>query len=93
MTPVARQVGCLFSEIFATFFGIKSLNNLLFNKFKCKLAWAASYRGRAQCDSCNNSKYRKQDYFCFVFCFVFSHSMSRIALVSKKGDQNHAYLI
>lgn len=33
---MARQVGCLFPEIFATVFGIKSLNNLLFNKFKCK---------------------------------------------------------
>lgn len=34
----------MFLEIFATFFGIKSLNNLLFNKFKCKMARAASYQ-------------------------------------------------
>lgn len=69
MAPVARQVGCLFSEIFATFFGIKSLNNLLFNKFKCKMARAASYRGREQHSSCTNSKYNKQDFFPVPFFF------------------------
>lgn len=46
VAPMARQVGCLFSEIFHNFFGIKSLNNLLFNKFKCKMARAARYRGK-----------------------------------------------
>ena len=43
MGPMARQVGCLSSGIFATFVEIKSLNNLLFNKLKCKMAGAASY--------------------------------------------------
>lgn len=64
MEPVARQVGCLFSEVFATFFGIKSLNNLLFNKFKCKMARAATYQGRKQYSSCNNSKYSKLFSYC-----------------------------
>lgn len=69
MAPVARQVGCLFSEIFATFFGIKSLNNLLLNKFKCKMARAVSYRGREQHSSCTNSNYNKQDFFPVPFFF------------------------
>lgn len=46
--PVARQASCcLFPEIFfTTVFGIKSLNNLLFNKFKCKTTPAARERKR-----------------------------------------------
>lgn len=65
MAPVARQVGCLFSEIFAAFFRIKSLNNLLFNKFKCEMAQAASYQGREWYRSCNNSKYKNHLLFNF----------------------------
>lgn len=80
MAPMARQVGCLFSEIFHNLFGIKSLNNLSFNKFKCKMAQAAGYRGKEQCSNSNNSK-----------CSFFSHSMPRPPL--QKGDQNHAYLM
>lgn len=80
MAPVARQVGCVFSEIFATFFGIKSLNNLLSNKFKCKMARAVSYRGREQYSSCNNNKYKKPS----VLAVHFSHSEPRITLVSRK---------
>lgn len=40
--PVARQLSCcLFPEIFfTTVFGIKSMNNLLFNKFECKTTQA-----------------------------------------------------
>lgn len=74
----ARQVGCLFLEIFVTFFGIKSLNNLSFNKFK--MARAASYQGE-QYSSCNNGKYNKQVFSPQLFC---SYGEPRIAPVSKK---------
>lgn len=37
MAPMGEQVGCLISKIFATFFEMKSLNNLLFDKLKCKM--------------------------------------------------------
>ena len=92
MAPVARQVGCLFSEIFATFFGIKSLNNLLFNKFKCKMARAASYRGREQHSSCTNSKYNKQDLFPVRF-FFFSQSGAEDWVGVHNSEENHAYVM
>lgn len=41
------SAGGLFSGIFAPYFEIKSVNNLLFNKFKCKTVWQASYQERA----------------------------------------------
>lgn len=46
--PVARQLSCyLFPEIFfTTVFGIKSMNNLLLNKFKCKTTRATRDGGR-----------------------------------------------
>lgn len=71
----------MFSEIFATFFGIKSLNNLLFDKFKCKMARALSYRRRE----------RERDTAAAIIANLTSGTEDGVGV--QKGDENRAFII
>lgn len=60
------SAGGLFSGIFAPYFEVKSVNNLLFNKFKCK-RFGKPVIKREQYNSCNNGKPNNRfPFFLFI---------------------------